>query len=347
MIMPRHCASTAFMDHELQRCYDHILDQEFRALGRQSRGAIERFFEFKSHYGPYSRFEIVDGEVRGPETRIKKLLRKLASQRGLPDTLLVYLERDCVGGEGLKSYLVPPAWHGKVPCFVSARRRRNCGGILFCDWHYDVDSNHPQSWNAIATSFRADSALVDYDSKIAKAFWRGGMNDGRYRIHNWRKFPRGRLVWLSRNLLRNDLDAAFNSNDRDRLQAKEFRQVYCSDFIEPVEAARYKYQVDLDGFTATFTSLPWKLLSGSLVFKQQSHNLLWFHHLLKPWVHYVPINKKLSDFEAKLQWAKDNDSRCKEIASAGREFAKRLLMPESIADYCAAAINRYASTVTG
>lgn len=335
------------MDDELQRCYDQILDQEFRAVGQLSREAIERFFEFKSRCGPYSRFEIINGEVRGPETRLKNLLRKLASSCGLPDTLMVYLERDCVGGEGLRSHLASPVWYRKVPCFVSARNRRKHRQLLLCDWYYDVDSDHPQSWNAISDSLLAESAIVDYDSKIAKVFWRGGMNDGRYRINNWRRFPRGRLVWLSGNSLRNELDAAFNSNDPTAmLLPEEFRQLNCSDFIQPVEAARYKYQVDLDGFTATFTSLPWKLLSGSLVFKQQSDNLLWFHHLLEPWVHYVPISNDLSDFESKLHWAKHNDSRCKEIASAGREFAKMLLMPESIAAYCAAAINRYACTVT-
>lgn len=105
----------------------------------------------------------------------------------------------------------------------------------------------------------------------------------------------------------------------------------------------YKYQVDLDGVTATFTALSWKLLSGSVVFKQQSNDIMWFHYALKPWKHYIPVDRNLTDVADKIMWAIEHDEKAKEIADNGRQFALTHLMPEDILLYCYLALCKYAS----
>lgn len=49
------------------------------------------------------------------------------------------------------------------------------------------------------------------------------------------------------------------------------------------------------------------MASGSVIFKQLSEYYEHFYHDLKPWVHYIPLNKDISDIEEKLQWAIDHD----------------------------------------
>ncbi len=39
---------------------------------------------------------------------------------------------------------------------------------------------------------------------------------------------------------------------------------------------------------------------------------MWFSHLLKPYIHYVPVKSDLSDLIEKIQWCRDNDEKCKE-----------------------------------
>ena len=38
---------------------------------------------------------------------------------------------------------------------------------------------------------------------------------------------------------------------------------------------------------------------------------------LQPWVHYIPLNEKLSDLEEKMQWVIDNDEKARVIAHCG------------------------------
>lgn len=33
----------------------------------------------------------------------------------------------------------------------------------------------------------------------------------------------------------------------------------------------------------------------------------WYYDILKPWVHYVPVKRDLSDLVEKIEWLKEND----------------------------------------
>jgi hypothetical protein len=194
--------------------------------------------------------------------------------------------------------------------------------------------------------------MSKYDSgpcwrdKIPRLVWRGRPNDGQYDCDNWFQKPRGKVVHWSLQNPSGIIDAGFTGFYEWFAPNVDFFQGLCNaSFMTEVEQAAYKYQIDIDGTTATFTGLAWKLLSGSLVFKQTSNNIMWFHHLLEPWKHYVPVKTDLSDLYEMLDWAKKNDSEAEAIASAGREFALQYLSPESIRHYAREVIIRYADFV--
>jgi hypothetical protein len=69
---------------------------------------------------------------------------------------------------------------------------------------------------------------------------------------------------------------------------------------------QYKYQLNIDGTVAAYR-FPYLLAGNSAVFKQDSIYYEHFYKDLKPFVHYIPCKKDLSDLLDKLQWAKEND----------------------------------------
>ena len=61
---------------------------------------------------------------------------------------------------------------------------------------------------------------------------------------------------------------------------------------------------------------PYLLIGDSVVFKQDSPYFEHFYKDLKPWEHYIPFKRDLSDLEKQLIWAKGNDKEvsCRSIS---------------------------------
>ena len=114
-------------------------------------------------------------------------------------------------------------------------------------------------------------------------------------------------------------------------------------FLPPDRLLSYKYHINLEGVTCVYPGYQWRLLSGSLVFKQESEEVQWFYYFLKPWVHYVPVREDLSDLIENIQWAKAHDLEAKAIGENARHFALNNLMPEHFLLYCYKALVFYAS----
>ncbi|KAM9768624.1 protein O-glucosyltransferase 3 isoform 1-T1 [Dama dama] len=94
---------------------------------------------------------------------------------------------------------------------------------------------------------------------------------------------------------------------------------------------KYKYQVNVDGTVAAYR-YPYLMLGDSLVLKQDSPYYEHFYMALKPWKHYIPIKRNLSDLLEKVEWAKENDEEAKKIAKEGQLTARDLLQPHRL--YC-------------
>lgn len=93
---------------------------------------------------------------------------------------------------------------------------------------------------------------------------------------------------------------------------------------EPVpfkEFLNYRYLLDIDGWSNSSSGCFRKLLSGNLVFKVESNWEQWYYDQIKPWEHYIPIKKKLSDLEEKVIWAIEHDSQAQQIAHNARQTA--------------------------
>lgn len=95
---------------------------------------------------------------------------------------------------------------------------------------------------------------------------------------------------------------------------------------------QYRYQINMDGTVAAYR-FPYLLAGGSLVFKQDSVYYEHFYSNLKPWKHYVPFKRDLSDLVSRIKWAINNDVEARKIAQNGRKYAEDNLLPQDVICY--------------
>lgn len=95
---------------------------------------------------------------------------------------------------------------------------------------------------------------------------------------------------------------------------------------------QYKYQINVDGTVAAYR-FPYLLAGGGLVLKQDSPYYEHFYPQLKPWEHYVPVKRDLSDLKERVLWALEHDDEAYRIAHNARKFANENLLPQHIVCY--------------
>jgi hypothetical protein len=95
------------------------------------------------------------------------------------------------------------------------------------------------------------------------------------------------------------------------------------------QQSKYKYVLELEGNVAAHR-IASDMLFGSVSLIVESGYTLWFQHLLKPYVHYIPIKGDFSDVVEKLEWCHEHDDECQQIAKNARMFALDILKKDVI-----------------
>lgn len=93
--------------------------------------------------------------------------------------------------------------------------------------------------------------------------------------------------------------------------------------ILKADFARFKYVIDVDGFSNSWPGLFSALLSGSCVIKIESALGFsqWYYDRLVPWKNFVPVSADLEDLGSRLEWLGSHDQQAREIGAAGRRLA--------------------------
>jgi len=110
--------------------------------------------------------------------------------------------------------------------------------------------------------------------------------------------------------------------------------------VKPIpfnEQSKYKYIVHIDGNVAAYR-LGISLLLGSVILLQESGSQVWFQHMMKPWVHYVPVAGDLSDLIERIEWCIAHDAECKIISAASLELGRQIMTKDACEDYFAATL---------
>lgn len=257
---------------------------------------------------------------------VKEVFEKLNRESPLPDFDLIVTLHD--------------EYCGALPLLTFAKNKHSLGGILIPDFEA------LQGYKRLTANILAANRQYPWSVKENKAFWRGASTGGTFQMDNWDKFPRARLVMHSINNPR-DIDARFTSlvqmdrNTHNYLSAKGFLGMPAA----AAEHVRYKYQIEVDGNSCSYSRCYWELLSNSVMLKQVSDNIQWYYGALVPYQHYIPLATDLSDLLQQIFWAKAHDGECKQIAENATLFAKKELSVERTHLYLRVLLEEYAKSV--
>lgn len=63
--------------------------------------------------------------------------------------------------------------------------------------------------------------------------------------------------------------------------------------------------------------------------------------MLKPWVHYIPVDGLLDNLTASIEWARQNDEQVRRMSDAGMVFATNVLSKAGILYYTMRLLQTY------
>ena len=67
----------------------------------------------------------------------------------------------------------------------------------------------------------------------------------------------------------------------------------------------------------------------------------WWYTYLKPNLHYIPVEKDLSNLFEQIEWAKSNDQKAKQIALNANALVAQWMTPEIMYCYYVRAFEKY------
>ncbi|VVC89633.1 unnamed protein product [Leptidea sinapis] len=172
-----------------------------------------------------------------------------------------------------------------------------------------------------------------WKERDARAFWRG--RDSR--------IERLKLIDIARanpDLINASLTNFFFFRDKEKEYGPKIPNISFFKFFN------YKYQINIDGTVAAYR-LPYLLVGGGLVLKQDSPYYEHFYGQLKPWEHYIPVSRNLSDLTEQIKWARGHDSEAHKIAKNGQNFANENLLPQHIICYHAVLFSEWSKRIEG
>ena len=80
--------------------------------------------------------------------------------------------------------------------------------------------------------------------------------------------------------------------------------------------SKYCFYPDIPGNALAWGSIS-KYLMGNLVFKSSTKRQFYYYTFIKPWKHYIPVERDFSDLERKYEWARSNMEEASFIAWNG------------------------------
>jgi len=215
-------------------------------------------------------------------------------------------------------------YHTPLPIFVHCKFNGNPYMIVIPDHESLIGFDY------LNRMIDEASENISWEEKEDTAFWRGSTTSGNYSLPNWREYPRSKLVFLG--LDHPELiDAKFTNlvlGAQDNQELKATPGIF-ADFIYPEDHLKYRYLIDVDGNVSTYSRLYWILRSNSTAIKHNSPYVMWFYPILKPFLHYIPVEYDLKNMPEQIQWARSHPEISKLIA----EYSTRLIKEEVTIDH--------------
>ena len=202
-----------------------------------------------------------------------------------------------------------PILHKNKYIYAFCKHINDIYTIPFVDLFYIQTNGHKDKLSII------NNNNIDFDKKINKCVYRGNIING-----------------TSQNFL-NKHNHSLNQREyfKSLLIAGKINNIcYQNDYMSIEDQIKYKYILDIDGWTNTWDGTVWKLYSGSVLLKTNSIWKQWYYDDLKPYVHYVPVNNDFSNLNEQIKWCQINQDKCKQIIYNARNFVLENLNFEKV-----------------
>lgn len=309
------------------------INKDYKALTSLSTNKILRFQIIDGKiYSNYDDLDLSDSNMVTAYNSYLKFFHHIVDSHEFEDNTDFLISVD-------DAITFPKDFIPSVPLIVPVKKEGDVLGkymILVPD-HYIIDE-WPRLYNDI---LQANKKFV-WDKKIERAFWRGRSTGGVYTRSNWQDFPRVKLVELSSEYPAL-LDAKFTLlAQRDKEVVDSIAARYpIAIAVSQADHVKYKMQISIEGSITSLSSELWRLLSNSIMLRQKSTNMKWFHSLFRDGEHYISVEYDMSNLIEKIKWVLANDKKAQQIAENASNVVKKEVTPDHIRQYWTKVLNEY------
>ena len=156
--------------------------------------------------------------------------------------------------------------------------------------------------------------ITKWKDKKPTLIWRGALTGNGRRANAINKYCDANI---------NDIDVSYsNKVSTEAVTGCKRRKSYTTMRGQ----LKFKYMLNIEGNDVS-TGLKWQLASNSVVFMSKPTTVSFaMEDILVPFVHYVPVNDDYSNLMEMVEWARENDEKCKWISRQATLYMKRLWM---------------------
>ena len=157
---------------------------------------------------------------------------------------------------------------------------------------------------------------IAWDEKIGKAVWRGKFG----KIHDSIKDTNDmKFALVSRYVNSTIVDAKFSKHTKGAPPSM------IGSYMDMKEQLHYKYIISIEGNDVS-SGLKWMLFSNSVVLMAKPKWESWaMESMLEEYVHYLPIERDMSNVEKVINWAEEHPEQTRLIAERSTLFIYDLL----------------------
>jgi len=182
-------------------------------------------------------------------------------------------------------------------------------------------------------SLLESSKITKWENKKPTLIWRGDSTGiGLHHKYVWNTTNCGRRVHTVRKYFfanQSDVDIAF-SNVKNKIPGNcvDVEQLVRASHTSMEDQLKFKYILSIEGNDVA-TGLKWQMASNSVVFMPNPMLASFFmEDLLVPFVHYVPMNDDLSNLVEMVEWARENDEKCRWISEQATKYVENVWTSE-------------------
>lgn len=281
-------------------------------------------------------------EYSSRDTAFERAFKTLLTYTKVPDVDFLLCPMDGIPEPYVpQDFFLSANGNNQVPILGQAKRKEPASQyIVLIPDQFSLT----ESWLRDLKDVKKVLEEVRWEDKKEVALWRGQLTDvgipGDYcpNLHECPRFKIAKLAVEHPNLINAGINEAHSPQTITLLsQAGVIRGS-----AGKKEHLLCKYLPVLDGHMCTYPGFQWRLLSNSVVFKQESDQIQWFYGAVKPYEHYVPVKNDMSDLVDQISWAQAHDERVRAISENAQAFARQNLMPTHNYAYLFKVLSRYA-----